>query len=169
MKLLDETGATVIDNSWVEKDGLEIGGLTSAIVTNYQEFRERRGGDQFPNGARYPHWERRRGGSLKPETAWLEEFETASGYKVLLCHHPEYYDPYLKARDIDLIFSGHAHGGQMRLFGHGLYAPGQGWVPKYTRGVYDGRLVVSAGLANTASPVPRIFNPTEIVYLELGD
>lgn len=64
----------------------------------------------------------------------------------------------------DLITCGHAHGGQVRLFGHGLFAPGQGFWPHYTKGVYGGKMVISAGCSNTA-PVPRLFNPTEIVYI----
>ena len=71
-----------------------------------------------------------------------------------------------KYKDIDLILAGHAHGGQIRLFGHGLYAYGQGLFPKYTKGIYDGKLIVSAGLANT-SRFPRINNPPEIVFLTL--
>jgi predicted MPP superfamily phosphohydrolase len=63
------------------------------------------------------------------------------------------------------MLSGHAHGGQIRLFNRGLFAPGQGWWPKWTKGVYDHCLVVSTGLSNTASPIPRLFNPTEIVYV----
>ena len=63
----------------------------------------------------------------------------------------------------------HAHGGQIRLFGHGLFAPGQGWWPELTSGVHDGRLVISRGLSNTAALVPRLFNPTEIVCLLPGE
>ena len=100
-------------------------------------------------------------------TGWLDEFEKQEGYKILLCHHPEFYEPFLKNRNgIDLILSGHAHGGQIRLFGRGLYAYGQGWFPKYTKGIYDGKLIVSAGLSNT-SKIPRIGNPTELVYVDL--
>ncbi len=77
--------------------------------------------------------------------------------------------PKLCEREIDIVLSGHAHGGQIRLFGKGLYAPGQGLFPEYTKGMWMGKngwLVVSTGLANTSSIVPRLFNPTEIVYVE---
>ena len=67
-----------------------------------------------------------------------------------------------------LVLSGHAHGGQVRLFGRGLYAPGQGLLPRYTEGVHFRRLAVSRGLSNTQL-VPRLFNPPEIVYLLPGD
>ena len=73
-------------------------------------------------------------------------------------------------RKIDLVLSGHAHGGQFRLFGQGIFSPGQGWFPEYTSGIHkgeNGRMIVSKGLANTAHMVPRLFNPTEIVYIEI--
>lgn len=56
-------------------------------------------------------------------------------------------------------------GGQWRIFNHGVFAPGQGLWPKYTKGIYENRLIVSAGLSNTAG-IPRFFNPTEVVYID---
>lgn len=105
--------------------------------------------------------------STKVEEKWLEVFSREPGYKILLCHHPEYYDKFLKNRNINLILSGHAHGGQIRVFGQGLFSPGQGLFPKYHHGVYDNRLVVSAGCTNTAS-IPRWGNPCEVVVVELN-
>lgn len=96
---------------------------------------------------------------------FLDEFEKQKGRKLLLCHHPEYYERYLKERKIDYIFSGHAHGGQLRFMGHGIYAPGQGLFPKYHHGVYDGRLIVSSGCANNTI-FPRWGNPKEVVICE---
>ena len=104
-------------------------------------------------------------GNHPPSLEIVDRLEREEGLRILLCHHPEYY-PALRDRQIDLILSGHAHGGQIRLMGRGLYAPGQGLLPRYTRGVYDGHLVVSAGLTNTV-PIPRIGNPTELVLLHL--
>lgn len=98
---------------------------------------------------------------------WLNKYSKKTGYKILLCHHPEFYERYLKNKEIDLILSGHAHGGQIRVFGHGLFAPGQGVFPKYTKGLYDGKMVVSAGCSNTAS-VPRFGNPCEVVLIQLN-
>lgn len=71
-------------------------------------------------------------------------------------------------RDIDLILSGHAHGGQIRLFGHGIYASHQGFLPRYTSGVYENRLVVSRGLSNSKL-IPRIGNPKEIVIVNISN
>lgn len=54
-----------------------------------------------------------------------------------------------KSRDIDLIVSGHAYGVQMRLFGRAIFVPDQGFFPKYTDGLYDGKFLVSVRLENT--------------------
>lgn len=104
--------------------------------------------------------------SMSP-TDWVSSLEQADGYRILMCHHPEYFrKQHLKDRDLDLILAGHAHGGQFRFFDRGVYAPGQGLFPKYTHGIY-GNMIVSAGLANTLTPlVPRIGNPCEIVELD---
>lgn len=104
------------------------------------------------------------------DITWLEQFCGKDGYKLLLCHHPEYYEWLMKGhpeRTPDLICSGHAHGGQWRFFGHGVYAPGQGLFPKYTHGLYDNVLLISAGCANT-SRLPRFGNPPEVVILQLN-
>lgn len=95
---------------------------------------------------------------------WLEAYRRKDGYRILLCHQPEYCDRF-HLSDFDLVLSGHAHGGQIRLFGRGLYAPSQGFLPKYTRGRY-GNMIVSAGCANTAR-IPRLFNPPEIVRIKM--
>ncbi len=101
-----------------------------------------------------------------PDLAFLSDFAALPGYKILISHHPEYYPKYIRALPIDLTVSGHAHGGQWAICGHGLLAPGQGLFPRYTRGVYEGRLAVSRGMSNPV-PVPRIGTPREIVYLTL--
>lgn len=157
--LIKETGVTLLDNEWVQWNGLAIGGLTSHQVLDHRAFRK-----AHPSRERYPRYEHDRQWVKRkePDTEWLNN--TASGYRILLSHHPEYYP--MVPKKIDLICSGHAHGGQVRFFNRGLYAPGQGWFPKYTSGIYDGRLIVSRGLTNTAH-VPRINNPTEVVYVDL--
>jgi len=101
-----------------------------------------------------------------PNVAFLDEFEKTDGFRLLICHHPEYYPKYLKGRGLDLIVSGHAHGGQWRFFGHGVFAPGQGLFPKYTEGIHDGRFIISRGLANH-TPFPRFFNERELVYIDI--
>ena len=74
---------------------------------------------------------------------------------VVLAHKPEYLPYYQRAR-WDLVICGHAHGGQIRVAGHSVYAPGQGLFPRYTDGFYTaGRttMVVSRGLGNSSVPV----------------
>lgn len=105
----------------------------------------------------------------QPDLAFLGRFEKEEGYRLLLCHHPEVYRDFVSGRDIDLTLAGHAHGGQVQIAGHGLYAPGQGLFPKLTHGLYDGgKLLVSRGMTNGAKPrIPRIGNPCELIILNL--
>lgn len=99
--------------------------------------------------------------------AFLADMAVQNGYKLLLCHHPEYFEPHVQQHDIDLTLSGHAHGGQVRLFGRGLFAPGQGILPRLTSGWYFGqRLLVSRGLTNSAG-APRLNDPCELILLHL--
>ena len=173
---LRETGVTVLDNEYrsVEICGhrLVIGGLSSASYTDH-----RLRGAKPPEGMRYS--ERTCGGGFRglfgsaapaPDTSWLEDFAAAPGWHLLLCHHPEYF-PRIPAA-VELILSGHAHGGQWAYWSFrkkrmcGVLAPGQGFFPKWTKGVYENRLIVSTGMSNTAFPIPRFFNPREIVIIE---
>ena len=160
-ELIRATGVLTLDNRYVQYRNAAIGGLTSSMVTLFRrEVAEAGMLYQFP----YP----RAAGItslLAPDVDWLEEFGAFPGPKVLLCHHPEYFEPYLRSRGLTMVLSGHAHGGQIRLFGHGLYAPGQGLLPRLTQGVQFRRLVISRGLSNT-SVIPRVFNPPEIVYIQ---
>lgn len=157
LAVIQSVGAVVLENSFVLKNGVAIGGLSSARFTGYRHYRKSFRSETYPRP--YDPDEK----VLKPDLSWLDEFEARPEYKILLSHHPEYYEKYLQGRKIDLILSGHAHGGQIRLFGQGLFSPGQGLLPKYTSGVH-GNLVISRGLSNTTL-VPRLFNPTELVYI----
>lgn len=92
-----------------------------------------------------------------------------SSFKILLAHRPEYISEY-RRYNLDLIFSGHAHGGQVRLpFIGGLVAPGQGVLPKYTNGKYEidnTTMVISRGLGNSLFP-QRLFNRPQIIEVTL--
>jgi predicted MPP superfamily phosphohydrolase len=99
---------------------------------------------------------------------FLNKFSSVdTKYKILLCHYPHYYSEHLKGMDFDLILSGHAHGGQWRIFGRGLFAPHQGLLPKYTSGIHDGKLIISCGAVNNAKPIPRLFNPCEVIEINI--
>ncbi|WP_138755590.1 metallophosphoesterase [Paenibacillus sinopodophylli] len=91
-------------------------------------------------------------------------------YTILLSHRPELFAQYAQ-HAFDLTFSGHAHGGQVRLpFIGGLIAPGQGFLPKYDGGKYtagDSTMIVSRGLGNSVFP-QRLFNRPEVVLVELS-
>ena len=91
------------------------------------------------------------------------------GFTLLLSHRPELFDTYV-AHDIDLVLSGHAHGGQFRLpLIGGLVAPNQGLFPKYDAGLYsegNTNMIVSRGLGNSIIPV-RFNNRPEVVLIEL--
>ena len=90
-------------------------------------------------------------------------------FTMLLAHRPEMIAEYAKT-SVDVVFSGHAHGGQIRIpFVGGLVAPGQGYFPTYTSGRYDEQhtsVYVSRGLGNSTVPY-RIFNLPEIIVVEL--
>ena len=92
------------------------------------------------------------------------------GYTILLSHRPELFETYVNC-GIDLVFAGHAHGGQFRLpFIGGLVAPNQGMFPQYDAGLYtDGStsMVVSRGIGNSIIPF-RFNNRPEIVLVELN-
>ena len=57
----------------------------------------------------------------------------------------------------------------MRLFGRAIFAPDQGFFPKYTNSLYDGKFLVSVGLENTRKWIPRIGNPKKFYVVELKE
>ena len=98
----------------------------------------------------------------------LRSTQPAAGPVLALSHYPARLPMYEKA-GLDLVLTGHAHGGQWRFFGQGIFAPGEGLLPHYTSGLYrQGRtqMVVSRGLGNSAFPL-RINNPPHIPLLIL--
>lgn len=99
----------------------------------------------------------------------LEQWSVNEEFQILLSHRPELLELY-ETYKIDMVFSGHAHGGQIRLpFLGGLIAPNQGLFPKYTSGRHDKgntSMYVSRGLGNSIIPL-RIFNRPELVTVTL--
>lgn len=91
------------------------------------------------------------------------------GFTILLSHRPELFDTYVK-NNIDLVLSGHAHGGQLRLpFIGGLVAPHQGMFPEYDAGLYteeNTNMIVSRGVGDSIFPF-RINNRPEVLLIEL--
>ena len=104
-------------------------------------------------------------------SALNEQAHNAEAFTVLLSHRPSRIEQYLPG-GWDLILSGHAHGGQWRIPGllNGLLAPGQGFFPPYAGGYYpmgDTAFIVSRGLAKESTRVPRLYNPPELVVVDL--
>ena len=95
--------------------------------------------------------------------------DESDGYTILLSHRPELFDLYVET-EMDLVFSGHAHGGQFRLpFIGGLVAPNQGFFPKYDAGQFTENtttMIVSRGVGNSIIPI-RFNNRPEIVLVTL--
>ena len=144
-KLID-AGVTVLDNgkSIIEKDGdtITLIGLADKSVNPY--YHE----------------------MLHTLMAGQEE-----RFNILLSHRPELFDTYVE-ENIDLVFTGHAHGGQIIIpfLRQGIFAPHQGFFPKYTEGMHekDGTvMVVCRGLGNSSFPF-RIFNRPELIEVTLS-
>ncbi len=100
----------------------------------------------------------------------LQKFSIAeTDFTILLSHRPELFEVYAE-RHIDLVLSGHAHGGQFRLpFVGGLVAPNQGLFPQYDAGLYveeNTNMVVSRGIGNSIIPF-RFYNRPEVILIEL--
>ncbi len=138
------TGAVLLDNEAMDYRGLCIGGLSSGFYVGAP----------------------RHGKTPPPDAAFLAEFAARSGEKLLLCHHPEYYPRYIRPLPIRLTVAGHAHGGQWRIGGRGVFAPGQGLFPALTDGLCEDRLVISRGLSNPCG-IPRLGNPTQLIIITL--
>lgn len=152
--LLEDAGASVIDNSklFIDKEGsgLELYGVSDPTL-----LKKAYGRDSDDNIMR---------------TALTKLINKDNEhFTILLSHRPELIEVYAEY-ELDLVFSGHAHGGQIRIpFVGGLLAPGQGFFPKYTSGIHRKKktsLVISRGLGNSAFPV-RVFNRPELVVVTL--
>ena len=107
--------------------------------------------------------------------SWQEQFdacEIQTGddiYSILLSHRPELVEEYQNS-GFDLVVAGHAHGGQIRIPGvlNGLYAPNQGFFPKYAGGRYElGNTIMLVSRGLSKSRLPRVFNPPELVMVNI--
>lgn len=148
---LEAAGVTVLDDARVE---IEISGKSITIIgVNDPSFLA----DYLTSDAAVMD---RKLSELSSEDA---------SFTILLSHRPELFDTYA-AHDMDLVLTGHAHGGQFRLpLIGGLIAPNQGLFPKYDDGLYsegNTNMIVSRGLGNSIIPF-RFNNRPEVVMIEL--
>lgn len=101
-------------------------------------------------------------------TGLCDELEIKDGYNILLAHHPEQLETYSKY-GFDLVFSGHAHGGQITFFGLPLVVPDQDFYPDYIDGLYysgDTTLVLSRGIGYSTIKA-RFFAQPNLIYVTL--
>lgn len=103
--------------------------------------------------------------------AFVADFADTDKFTLLLSHCPEYYIWGVDEVKIDLMVSGHTHGGQVILpFAGGMFAPEQGWWPYFDYGVFyedNATLVITRGLGTSKQKAPRFNNPPEIMCLTL--
>ena len=102
----------------------------------------------------------------------IGDFSAAVGYKILICHQPQFFskpDYEYSSYNLDLVVAGHTHGGVVQFpFIGALLAPGQGFFPKYSKGLYEEnetKMIVSSGLGPSVLPI-RFRNKPEIIVLD---
>ena len=126
LPLVQKSDVTVLDDCFVDFRGITLGGVSSA----------RKMPGMPPVRAQ-----------MDAKKPFLQAMAARDGFKLLLCHHPEYFAPLVQ--------------------GQGIYSPGQGFFPKLTSGFYfDNRLFVSRGMTNSAC-APRLWCPCELVMVRL--
>ena len=111
----------------------------------------------------------------EPEVkAFLEDFQNTDSLKIMMAHRPDsfIFGDASKAWDIDLVVSGHLHGGQVVVpFLGGLYGGDQGFFPEYIHGMYekdDMNIFITSGLGSHTQLLPRFNNPPEIAVIHVG-
>lgn len=99
----------------------------------------------------------------------IENLMKKDTYNILLSHRPEIFEDYVET-GVDLVLTGHTHGGQFSIpFIGGVYAPHQGFLPKYDAGLFienNTNMIISRGLGESSIPL-RFNNRIEIVLVEL--
>lgn len=154
---LEKAGAVVVDNNYVD---ISFKG-TELRIGGYMGY------------YRQPHMYNKTKDQIQAEIEFADDFENTYRVKLLINHVPTGWLDwhYINKYPVDLVFSGHYHGGVIRIpfMNQGLFAPYVGWFPPYTKGLFEGELarcILSAGLG-AEHRVPRIFNPPEVVVADI--
>lgn len=153
---LEEAGAVVLDVSYMD---IEINGQSLRLGGYHGYYRQ-------------PHMFSVTEEEHQQQLDFCETFEDTDRYKILLSHIPTAWLDwgYIEKFPVDLVLSGHYHGGQIRLpLLGGVYAPYIGLFPEYTEGLYTGKTavcVLSTGLGSTPG-IPRINNLPELTVVDL--
>ena len=155
--LLEQAGAAVVDNDYVDLEFKD----TELRIGGYMAY--------YP----VPHMSTDDKAQEELELAFAEDFENTDRLKILINHIPTGWIDwnYVNKYPVDIVFSGHYHGGMMRIpiLNQGLFAPYVGWFPHFTKGVYAGQeatCILSAGLG-IEHHIPRFYNPPEIMVVDL--
>lgn len=161
IKDIKDTGVTLLDNELTE---VELGGDT-IIVGGLTDF---------------PYYEYEAPDYDNENRHFLDRFieRQKDSFSILLAHEPEFFMWGLDKKELDLMLSGHTHGGVIRLpFIGGLLAPNQGFLakhgnilPTYTKGIYKSdtaTMLITAGLSSEAV-LPRFNNPPEVCVIDVN-
>lgn len=147
-----------------------------AVVLNYQSIDIDVKGNQIRLGGLYEYgFETGMQSEEENERAipYLEEYADTDRYLIMCAHRPESFYPWDMADQwgIDLVLSGHLHGGQVIIPGvGGLYNSLDGFFPKFDYGQYklgDSDMVITRGLGSNPKMLPRFNNPPEIAVVEV--
>lgn len=151
---IDSTGAKLLDNESVT---LNING-EKILLGGMSDF---------------PYYEYNAPDYDTPERYFWDNFKENSKncYSILLHHQPEYLESIMQDSNVDLVMCGHTHGGAVQIpFVGGVFAPNQGFFPKYDKGEFEIngiKMIVSAGLGD-AYPILRLNNCPEISVVEIN-
>lgn len=112
--------------------------------------------------------------SMDPEIrSFLEEYQDTDSLKVMMSHRPDsfIFGDASSAWAVDLVVSGHDHGGQVVIpFLGGVFGGDQGYFPEYIHGMYQKdqmHIFVTSGLGSHGEILPRINNIPEIAVLHI--
>lgn len=161
LKELEDIGVTVLDNEYkdinVNGNNIRIGGMYAyAFGLNDNNDVDK---DTMEDGV----------------YNFLNEFQNTDNYKIMMAHRPDsfIFGNASEVWDVDLVVSGHNHGGQVVLpFFGGLYGGDQGWFPQYDKGLFDLnkiKILISSGLGSGKQKLPRFNNPPEVVNLKISN